>query len=101
MEAPKIPSMFGFKSKKPDSFYFEPRYYSEQKEKMKSRYERINREVNKDPSFKKSSAENFKSAIRENWGENYNRTRAGNKINNKVIFYVLILSGLAYYILFL
>ena len=34
MEAPKIPSMFGFRSKKPDQFYFEPRYYDERKEKM-------------------------------------------------------------------
>ena len=31
MEAPRIPSMFGFKSKKPDQFYFEPRYYDERK----------------------------------------------------------------------
>jgi len=100
MEAPRIPSMFGFKSKKPDQFYFEPRYYDERKEKMKKRYETIGRELNNDNSAKPSRTDDFKSAIRENWGNSYSRTRAGNKMNTRVIIYIIGLGALAYYILF-
>ncbi len=100
MEAPKIPSMFGFRSKKPDQFYFEPRYYDERKEKMKKRYESITREVSNNPTFEKSTTEDFKSTIRENWGNSYSRNRAGNQMNRRVIIYVIALLALAYYILF-
>ncbi|PCJ28149.1 MAG: hypothetical protein COA97_02415 [Flavobacteriales bacterium] len=100
MEAPRIPSMFGFKSKKPNQFYFEPRYYDEQKEKMLKRYDRIAREVTNKPSFERLNSEDFKSTLRENWGTNYNRAKAGNKMNTRVIIYVIALVALAYYILF-
>ena len=100
MEAPKIPSMFGFRSKKPDQFHYEPRYYNERKEKMKKRYEQIGREVRNNPSFEKSNTEDFKSEIRENWGNSYSRTRAGNQMNKRVIIYIITLLALAYYILF-
>lgn len=100
MEAPKIPSLFGIRSKKPNQFYFEPRYYDERKEKMKKRYERIGREVNSNPSFEKSSTEDFKSTIRENWGNSYSRSRSGNQMNKRVIIYVIALLALAYFILF-
>lgn len=100
MEAPKIPSLFGFRSKKPDQFYFEPRYYDERKEKMKKRYEQIEREVSNNPSFEKSNTEDFKTSIRENWGNSYSRTRAGNQMSRRVIIYILALLGLAYFILF-
>jgi hypothetical protein len=100
MEAPKIPSMFGFKAKKPDQFYFEPRYYNERKEKMDKRYETIGRQVEQTPTFEKSNTDDFKSNIRENWGNSYSRNRAGNKMNTRVIIYVLALGALAYYILF-
>ena len=100
MEAPRIPSMFGLKSKKPDQFYFEPRYYNERKEKMKKRYDSISRQVNENPTFEKTNTEDFKTAIRENWGNDYSRARAGNKMNTRVIIYVIGLAALAYYILF-
>ena len=100
MEAPKIPSMFGFRSKKPDQFYFEPRYYDERKEKMKKRYETIGREVYKDSSAERSHSDDFKSTLRENWGNSYSRNRTGNKMNARVIFYIVALSTLAYFILF-
>ncbi|MBL4594744.1 MAG: hypothetical protein JKX68_13160 [Flavobacteriales bacterium] len=99
MEAPKIPSMFGFRSKKPDQFYFEPRYYDERKEKMKKRYASIDREVNNNPSFEKSHTDDFKSTIRENWGNSYSRSKAGNQMNRRVIIYVIALLALAYFIL--
>ena len=54
MEAPKIPSMFGFRSKKPNQFYFEPRYYSERKEKMKKRYDRLEKEIENNPSAQRT-----------------------------------------------
>ena len=100
MEAPKIPSMFGFRSKKPDQFYFEPRYYDERKEKMKKRYEQIGREVNDKPSIEKSHTEDFKSTIRESWGNSYSRSKAGNQINRRVIVYVIALLVLTYFIFF-
>jgi hypothetical protein len=100
MEAPKIPSMFGFKSKKPDQFYFEPRYYNERKEKMNSRYESIGRQLDNNPTFEKTNTADFKSSIRENWGDSTSRSRAGNKMNTRVIIYVLGLAAIAYYILF-
>ncbi len=100
MEAPKIPSMFGFRSKKPDRFHFEPRYYDERKEKMKQRYERIGKEVNNDGETERTNTEDFKSTLRENWGNSYSRSRAGNQMNRRVILYVIVLLALAYYILF-
>lgn len=100
MEAPKIPSMFGFRSKKPDQFYFEPRYYNERKEKMKQRYESIGREVENIPTLEPTNKDDFKTTIRENWGNSYSRTAAGNKVNTRVIFYVIALLVIAYYILF-
>ena len=100
MEAPRLPSMFGFRSKKPEQFYFEPRYYNERKEKMKKRYDRIGRELNDTPSFEKSNTEDFKSNMRENWNNSYTRSRAGNQMNRRVIIYVIALLALAYFILF-
>ena len=100
MEAPRLPSMFGFRSKKPEQFYFEPRYYNERKEKMKKRYDRIGRELNDNPSFEKSNTEDFKSNMRENWNNSYTRSRAGNQMNRRVIIYVIALLALAYFILF-
>ena len=100
MEAPKIPSMFGFRSKKPNQFYFEPRYYDEKKEKMKKRYSRLGREVDNKSATEKINTEDFKSEIRENWGNSYSRTQTKNKINTRVIIYAIALLALAYYILF-
>ena len=99
MEAPKIPSLFGFKSKKPDRFYFEPRYYDERKEKMKKRYERIEKEINSASSERTNTAD-FKSELRENWKNNYSRSKAGNQMNKRVFIYIIALAALAYYILF-
>lgn len=94
MIAPKIPSFF--KTKKPNQFYFEPRYYNERKEKMQQRYERIAKELDQEKSNEKTSSEVFRSTLRESWGANRKR-KAG--INYKVMFYIVILSGLAYYYL--
>lgn len=92
--------MFGFRSKKPEQFYFEPRYYDERKEKMEKRYGQIRREVNKTPSFEKSHTDDFKSTIRENWGNSYSRGKSGNQINRRVIIYVIALLALIYFIFF-
>ena len=51
MEAPKLPSMFGIKTRRPNQFYFEPRYYNEKKEKMKKRYERIGKEIENERGY--------------------------------------------------
>ena len=100
MEAPKIPSLFGFKSKRPNQFYFEPRYYDERKEKMKQRKDRISRELEKSPS-KRIHPEDFKSELRANWGNSYSRSKVGNQVNKRVILYVVALLALAYYLLYI
>jgi hypothetical protein len=100
MEAPKIPSMFGFRSKKPNQFYFEPRYYDERKEKMKQRYDRIGQEVDNTKTVERTNPEDFKTTLRENWGNGYARNKAGNQMNKRVIIYVIALLALAYFILF-
>lgn len=94
MQTPRIPSFF--KSKKPDQFYFEPRYYNARKEKMDERYARISREVNPENS-EKTDTEVFRSSLRENWSAN--RVKNTNKTSYRVLFYIVILSGLAYYFL--
>jgi len=99
MQAPKIPSLFGLKSKSPDQFYFEPRYYNERKEKLKKRYDRISREVTSAPATEERSSEEFKSNLRENWGESYSRNRTGGKMNKRVLIYVVALLIISYLIL--
>lgn len=98
MEAPKLPSLFGFKSKRPNQFYFEPRYYNEREEKMKKRYGRIEKELENDST--RTNPEEFKSVLRENWADGYARRKMGGQMSKKVIIYLAILLALAYYILF-
>lgn len=91
MEAPKIPSFF--KPKKPDRFEFKPRYYSERKEKMKERYERIQREIDND----NSSTPDFKSNLRDNWESS--RLKKTSKVNPRIFIYLIILLGIVYFML--
>lgn len=94
MKPPKLPSIF--RTKKPKQFNFEPRYYDERKEKMKERYDRISREMDHTNSDQTRS-ENFKSKLRENWGNSYSRNRAGSQMNKRVIIYIIVLFALTYY----
>jgi len=95
MQPPKIPSFF--KTKKPNQFYYEPRYYNERKEKMEERYSRISRELNNDKG-ERTDATVFRSSLRENWASS-SRHSQGNAINKRVLFYIVLLVGLAYYFL--
>jgi hypothetical protein len=99
MEAPRIPSMFGFKSKKANQFYFEPRYYSARKEKMEQRYKRIGKELGVEDS-QRMHKEDFKAEMRENWGNSYSRNAAAGQVNKKVLFYVVALVAIAYFLIF-
>jgi hypothetical protein len=101
MEAPKIPRLFGIKTKKPSQFYFEPRYYSERKEKMDKRYAQIGKEVEleKKNSTPESQSDEFRSTLRENWGSSSHTKKAGNTFNTRIIIYAVVLLGLAYFIL--
>jgi hypothetical protein len=94
MQTPKIPSFF--KSKKPDQFYFEPRYYNARKEKMQERYDRIAREVSSEKSSK-TDTEVFRSNLRESWAANRSQKTG---FNYRILFYIVFLTGLAYYFLF-
>ena len=101
MEAPKIPSLFGMKFKKPNRFYFEPRYYDERKEKMKKRYERIRKEIESEKqSSSRTNPTELRSEMRENWTGSYSRGASGSQMNSRVIIYVVILSALVYYLFF-
>lgn len=99
MEAPKIPSLFGLKTKKPNQFYFEPRFYNERKEKLQERYAKINRELKNAPRNDNSSSEAFKSNLRANWNESYSRNRTGGTLNKRVLIYIVALAALSYIIL--
>lgn len=99
MEAPKIPSMFSMRLKKNNQFYFEPRYYSKRKEKMEQRYKSISNELGIEES-KKSSKDDFKAEMRDNWGNSYSRNATGSQLNKKVIFYVVALVVLAYFLIY-
>lgn len=93
MQTPKIPSFF--KSKKPDQFHFEPRYYNARKEKMQERYDRIAKELGDNKSTP-TDREAFRSNLRENWSAS-RRQKTG--FNFRILFYVVVLAGMAYYLL--
>ena len=99
MEAPKLPSLFGLRSKRPNQFYFEPRYYNERKEKMQKRYDRIGKELKESENLR-TNPEEFKATLRENWGNGYARSKVGQQMSRRVIIYVIALLALAYYMLF-
>ncbi|MCB0402808.1 MAG: hypothetical protein KDD41_12040 [Flavobacteriales bacterium] len=99
MEAPKIPTLFGFKTRRPNQFYFEPRYYDERKEKMKQRYDRIGKELDQE-NASRTNPEEFRSTLRENWGDGYARRKMGGSMSKRVIIYIIALLALSYYILF-
>lgn len=95
MQLPKIPSFF--KTKKPNQFYFEPRYYNERKEKMEERYSRISRELN-NQNGERTDTNTFRSSLRDNWASS-SRHAQGSAVNKRVLFYIILLVAIAYYFL--
>ncbi len=95
MNIPRIPSFF--KARRPNQFEFQPRYYSEQKEKMDERRGRIARELEASNKTQHNK-EQFRSQLRENWGEARHK-KTGYSMNYRIIFYILILVGVAYFLL--
>jgi hypothetical protein len=95
MQPPKIPSFF--KTKKPSQFNYEPRYYNERKEKMDERYSRISRELNPNNN-ERTNTDVFRSSLREQWGATHQRGNSS-AVNKRVLFYIVLLVGLAYYFL--
>lgn len=85
MQLPKIPSFF--KTRQPNRFSFEPRYYDERKERMEQRL--------KD---KASNQVDFKSSLRENWNASRVQRRKGG-ISVRVLLYAIVLGLFAYYFL--
>ncbi len=65
---------------------------------MKQRYNRIGKEVEEDST--RTNPEEFRSTLRDNWGDGYARRRVGGGMSRRVIIYLLALLALAYYILF-
>jgi len=101
MEAPKIPRLFGIKTKRPNQFYFEPRYYDERKEKRGKRNAQIKREVELENEAKSSKIqrEDFRVTLKENWGSASHRKKEGSAFNTRVVVYIAVLLSLAYFIL--
>ncbi len=99
MEAPKIPRLFGIKTKKPNQFYFEPRYYNKRKEEMDKRYAQISKEVALEKKQQSTPTKDFKSTLRENWGSASHRKKIGNVFNTRIIIYAAVLLILAYFML--
>lgn len=95
MQAPKIPKMFGIYTKQPNRFDYTPRYYNERKEKLDKRIAQIKKEVT---LTKNKNKEDYKTALSENWGATY-RQQSANAINKRVVIYLVILLGLAYYLI--
>jgi len=95
MNIPRIPSFF--KAKRPNQFEFQPRYYSEGKEKMEERKKRIARELNAE-SKTQHSKEQFRANLRENWSEARHK-KTGYSMNYRIILYILVLVAFAYYLL--
>ncbi|MCC7332070.1 MAG: hypothetical protein IT232_05605 [Flavobacteriales bacterium] len=88
----KIPSFF--KTKKPHQFYYEPRYYNEQKEKMNERYDRISKEIKFEREGKNSGS--YQTSLHHNWLSN-NRKSKTRSANTRVLLYFIVLIGLVYY----
>ena len=101
MEAPRIPRLFGIKTKKPNQFYFEPRYYDEKKEKREKRNAQIKREVELEnrSSRNKFESEDFRETLKENWGSSSHRKREGTAFNTRIILLIGVLLSLAYFLL--
>lgn len=94
MEAPKLPSFLKIPSYK--KFNYKPLYYSERKEALEERVEKIKRELeaekNEDPK------ERVKRKIAEKWQrQSHNKQVTLSNIRIFVIFSVLV--GLMYYLL--
>ena len=94
IEAPKIPRLFGIRTKKPNQFYYEPRYYNERKEKMGKRYAQIEKEL----ELEKNKSE-LKSTLQEHWGSASKIRKLKKTFNTRIIIYTLILLGIAYWLL--
>lgn len=95
MQPPKIPSFF--KTKKPTQFHYEPRYYDERKEKMEERFRRINNEVNQ--RNERTDSDVFRSSLREQWGASHRHRGSASAVNKRVLIYIVLLVGIAYYFL--
>lgn len=97
MQAPRIPKMFGIYTKQPNQFDYTPRYYDERKEKLNKRIAQIKKEVSLKEN-KEELNENYTSSLNENWGISY-RNKTTTAINKRVVIYLVVLLGLAYYLI--
>ncbi len=100
MEAPRIPSLFKFgRTNGPKRFEFQTRYYDEQKERMKERYDRLKLEVSEEELTRTQTRDRMRAAIDQKWKRGqYQKASALQRI--RVLIIVLIL-GLGSYYLYL
>ena len=102
MEAPRIPKLFGIRTKQPNQFHYEPRYYDEKREKREKRTAQIKRELELEGKIsaktRRERSEDFRSELRENWGVSH-RKKEGAAFNTRIIVLITAMLGLAYYFL--
>ena len=102
MIVPKIPSFF--KTRKPKTFEYSPRYYDEKREKMDDRYKRIASELNINidgiethNKYDIHRATALRHAIKKSWEYRHIKTKSNSTLRLLVIIFGLFL--LAYLLL--
>ena len=83
------------RTRKVKKFSFSPRYYDEEKERLKERYAEINADL--DSTIRSVSSGNLK----EKWQRNKKTSNFEKKSNVRLVFIVTILIALCYWILYL
>ncbi|MDC1222093.1 hypothetical protein N8Z47_05440 [Salibacteraceae bacterium] len=88
---------FLFKQPQPKRFDYKPRYFNETKEYLEGRKAAIRQELDREGS--EVGGEGMRSRMSYSWRQNQNKKATSN--SNKNVFYIaLILSAIAYFLLF-
>lgn len=92
----RLPSLF--KTHKPKSFEFKPRYYNETRERLDAQKQRVLREMEYEQKLENDPELKLREKMQEKWGVN-SRKEAIQKSNRRVMMIAGMLAVLAYYFL--
>jgi len=87
---------FSGKTAKIKQFSFTPRYYDEDKERLKDRYAQIEAELKGKSGFRSSASGN----LRDRWQRNKKTSNFEKKSNVRLVFIITILVALCYWLLY-
>lgn len=93
----RLPSMF--KTPKPKSFEFKPRYYNATKERLEEQQKRVLRELELEKQMENNPDLQLREQMREKWGV-HSRQEAYQKSNKRILMIAGLLAMVAYYFLF-